>query len=90
MNTYMVTATFSPEDDLPLMNTVLEAEVAQVQALRAEGRLGAVHASPTRGAVFLEVFADDEDSARATVMTLPMSTWWAIDIYPTVSPPSAS
>ena len=87
MNTYMVIATFSPEDDLPLMNTVLEAEVAQVHALRADGRLGAVHVSPARGAVFLEVFADDEDSARTTVMTLPMATWWAIDLFPTVSPP---
>ncbi len=90
MNTYLVTAAFSPADDLPLMNTVLDAEVAQVNALRAEGRLGAVHVSPARGAVFLEVFADDEGSARTTVLTLPMARWWAIDLFPTVSPPPAS
>ena len=31
---------FNPETDLPLMNTVLADEVAQVNALKGEGRLG--------------------------------------------------
>ena len=55
MSTFLVIATFSPETDLPQMNAVIADEVAQVEALRAAGRLGAVHLSPARGAVFLEV-----------------------------------
>ena len=86
MPTFIAVAGFSPETDLPLMSAVIEEEVAQVRALTAEGRLKAVHVSPTRGRVFLEVIADNEDEARATVETLPMSQWWEIDIYPTMGP----
>jgi len=31
--------------------------------------------------------AEAESDARATVLTLPMATWWDIDIYPTLGPP---
>jgi len=86
METFIVVATFSPEKDLPLMNEVMAAEVAQVQVLRAGGRLGAVHISPRRGHVFLEVLAEDEGVAMTTVQTLPMAKWWAIDIFPTMQP----
>ncbi|MCX6434154.1 MAG: hypothetical protein NTX29_15760 [Actinobacteria bacterium] len=87
MGTFIAVATFSPETDLPQMNNVIAEEVAQVRALTAAGRLGAVHISPSRGRVFLEVHADDELGARATVETLPMAKWWAIDVYPTMGPP---
>lgn len=89
MRTFIVVASFSPETDLPQMNTVIAEEVAQVQALTAAGRLRAVHVSVTRGRVFLEVLADDESAARATVDTLPMARWWDIDIFPTMAPPSS-
>lgn len=88
MSTFMVIAEFAPATDLPLMNTVIAEEVAQVQALRADGHLGAVHISPDRGRVFLEVFAADEDSARTIVATLPMAKWWNLDIYSTLAPPT--
>ena len=86
--TFIVVASFSPEDDLPKMSAVIAEEVAQVGALTAEGRLGAVHVSPSRGRVFLEVRAESESDARATVQTLPMAQWWDIDIFPTMAPPS--
>ena len=89
MRTFIVVASFSPETDLPQMNTVIAEEVAQVQALTAAGRLRAVHVSVTRGRVFLEVLAVDESAARATVDTLPMARWWDIDIFPTMAPPSS-
>lgn len=88
MATFIAVASFSPESDLPQMNTVLAEEVAQGRLLTAEGRLGAVHISPTRGRVFLEVHADDEAGARATVDTLPMARWWEIDLFPTMTPPT--
>ena len=83
----MAVATFSPQDDLPQMNAVVAEEVAQVRALTAAGRLGAVHISPSRGRVFLEVRAGNEMDARATVESLPMAAWWDIDVYPTMGPP---
>jgi muconolactone delta-isomerase len=85
--TFIVVASFSAETDLPGMNGVVAEEVAQVGTLQAEGRLGAVHVSPARGRVFLEVRAANEVAARATVETLPMARWWDIDVYPTMGPP---
>lgn len=88
MRTFVVVASFSPETDLPQMHTVIAEEVAQVQALTDAGRLRAVHVSVARGRVFLEVLADDESAARATVETLPMARWWDIDVFPTMTPPA--
>lgn len=88
MGTFIVVASFSPQTDLPQMNAVIAEEVAQVRALTAEGRLGAVHISPAWGRVFLEVHADDEAAATATVETLPMAKWWSLDVYPTMAPPA--
>jgi len=86
MPTFIVVAAFSPETDLPQMTSVVAEEVARVRTLTAEGRLGAVHVSPARGRVFLEVHHDDEAGARATVESLPMARWWDIDIFPTMTP----
>lgn len=87
MATFIAVASFSPETDLPLMSAVIGEEVALVRVLIAEGRLKAVHVSPTRGRVFLEVIAESEQEARATVESLPMAQWWDIDVYPTMGPP---
>ena len=89
MGTFIAMASFSPETDLPQMSTVIAEEIAQVQALRAEGRLGAVHVSAVKGRVFIEVTADDEESARHTVGTLPMAKWWEVEFFPTQGPPPA-
>ena len=89
MATFMVIGAFDPEVDLPQMSTVLAEEVAQVQFLKYEGRLGSVHISPSRGRVFLEIIAKDAAEAQATAETLPMAKWWSIDIYPTVGPPTS-
>ena len=87
MATFIAVASFSPETDLPDMYTVMAEESAKVHQLMAEGRLNAVHASPTRGRAFLEVIAESEDEARSTVESLPMAQWWEIDVYPTMAPP---
>lgn len=83
---FMAVVSFSPERDLPQIMAVIPEEVAQVQRLTAEGRLGAVRVSASRGRVFLEVFAEDDIAARATVETLPMSKWWDIEIFPITEP----
>jgi hypothetical protein len=86
MSTFMVVATFKPDTDMRDVFAVVKEEVAQVEALRAAARVGAVHISMARGTTFLEAFASDEDDARATVATLPMSRWWDLDVYPTTPP----
>ena len=84
----MVIGEFDPVTDLPLMSSVIAEEVAEVQILKSEGRLGSVHVSPTRGRVFLEVTAEDAAAAQTTVQTLPMAKWWDIDVHPTVGRPA--
>ena len=59
MDTFIVVASYDTSSDLSGMMAVRAEEIAQVEALRSEGRLGFVHLSPARGAVFLEVLADD-------------------------------
>ena len=86
MPTFIVICAFDPAV-LPQMSAVIAEEVAQVEILKAEGRLGSVFISPQRGRVFLEVFAEDEAGAEATAQTLPMAKWWELDIYPTMAPP---
>lgn len=87
MSTFIAVGSFSPESDLPLMTGVIDEEVVHVRVLTAEGRLKAVHVSPTRGRVFLEVIAESESEARATVDSLPMAQWWDIEVYPTMAAP---
>lgn len=90
MTTFMVVASFTPETDLPQIREVIAEEVAAVEALRAEGRIGSVHVSPEKGRVFLEVIEESDEAAQATVETLPMARWWAIEIFPTQGPPPPS
>ncbi|MEI6375370.1 MAG: hypothetical protein WCP26_16440 [Actinomycetes bacterium] len=89
MAVYMVVATFRPGTDMAEVHAVADAEGAQVKVLTAEGRMGQIHLAIPQGKVFIEVFADDDAAAEATIMTLPISKWWDLEIYPTVVPPRA-
>ena len=89
MNRTMVVATFKPGTNMQEVFGVVREEVAQVERLRAEHRMGSVHISMIRQTVFIEVFADDEEGVRATIATLPMARWFDIDLYPVTLPPSA-
>lgn len=82
----MVIATFNTGTDMSEVMAVVQDERAHVQVLASEGRIGSIHVSLPRQTVFIEIFADDDASAEATVMTLPMSKWWTLDIYPTPAP----
>ena len=86
MTTHIVVSTFRPGTDMRDVFAVVDQERAQVAALVADGRLGSVHLSPERGTVFLEIFAEDAATARATVASLPMAKWWELDIYPINAP----
>jgi muconolactone delta-isomerase len=82
----MVVCTFKDGTAMDEVFAVVAEEKAQVDALAAEGRLGAIHLSLARGTVFIETFAADIDEADSTVRTLPMSKWWNLDVYPLGAP----
>lgn len=86
MDTFMVVATFKPDTDMSEVFAVVGEEVARVEILRSEGRMGSGHISMPRGTAFIEVLADGEDAAAETVKTLPMSKWWDLDVYPCPAP----
>lgn len=90
MTTHIVVCTFRPDTDMSEVFAVVTEERAQVAALVAEGRMGSVHLSPERGTVFLEVFADDAEAARATAASLPMAAWWDLDVFPIAAPTDPS
>ena len=79
----MVVSTFRPGTDMAEVMQVVAEEQAKVAELKAAGQIGAIFLSTvTRATVFLEIFADDDESARAIVTSLPMAKWWDIDIFP--------
>ena len=86
MDTFMVVATFKPGTDMRDVFAVVKEEQAQVEILRAEGRVGSIHISAARRTTFIEVFHSDERGARTVVESLPMSRWWDLDVYPTAPP----
>ena len=88
MNRYMVIATFRNGTDMSEVFAVAPDEVARVEALRAEGRIGAVYLSLPRGTVFIEVSAADEADVGTVIGSLPMAKWWELDIHPITAPPT--
>lgn len=87
MDSFMVVCTFKAGTDMAQVMAVVAEEQAKVAELKAGGSIGAVYLSTIeRDTVFLEVFADGLDAARATVESLPMARWWDLDIYPINAP----
>jgi len=87
METFMVVSTFTAGTDMTEVMSVVAEEQAKVQELKDLGHIGALYlATRDRGTVFLEIFAADIEAARSTVMSLPMSKWWELDIYPLNAP----
>jgi muconolactone delta-isomerase len=86
MSAFMAVATFQEGTNMDEVFAVREEESKVVHALQGEGRMGAVSISLERGTVFLEITAPDEAKARETVLELPMSRWWNIEIFPLITP----
>lgn len=86
MSAFMVVAVFRPGTEMREVFAVAADEAAQVESLRAEGRLGAVHLSLARGTVFFELDAPDVAGASAVIESLPMARWWDVEVYPIAVP----
>lgn len=91
MKTFIVLCRFRPNTDMTAVAPLLPAERAQVDVLRAEGRLGALFVSLERGTVFLEVRAADAAGAEEAARTLPLARFWDLDTFPIAGgPPPAT
>ena len=89
MNRTIVLATIKHDTNMQEMFAVVREEIAQVELLRSEKRVGAVYLSQSRRTVFIEVFAESDAEVRATIATLPMARWWVLDLFPVSEPPAA-
>ena len=81
MNQFMVVSTFHEGVDMIEVLQVVEEEKAKVKELQDAGRLGGIRLAVPQGKVFLDVFANDETEAMATVQELPMARWWNLVAY---------
>lgn len=93
MANYMIVCTFAPDTAWDDVSAMVADEQTAAQSLQDEGRLLSVRISVKRDKVFLEVVAEDESEAAATVRRLPMSQWWELEVYqiaPPLSAPSRS
>jgi len=81
MTQFMVVSTFFEGVDMQEVLQVVEEEKAKVKELQEQGRLGQIRLAVPQGKVFLDVFANDEDEAKAIVRELPMARWWTLAAY---------
>jgi muconolactone delta-isomerase len=86
MANYMMVCTFTPDAQWDEVTAMVAEEQVAAKTLQDEGRLLGVRVSVKRDKVFLDVVAEDETEARATVGRLPMSRWWDLEAYEIASP----
>jgi len=85
--TFVVVATMNPDIDLDELASLRAAEHEQLERLQAAGRIGTHHLAPTRGTVFLEVFATDEEQVADLLTSLPFARFFEPDVFPIAAPP---
>ncbi len=87
MEKFMVVCTFKQGTEMSDVYAVVPEEQAKATELQAAGKIGAIHlATLSRGTVFIETYAATLEDATATVQSLPMATWWDLDVFPLSAP----
>ena len=82
MDAFMVVSTFKAGTDMAEVMKVVDEEKFKVKELQTEGRIGSVRLAVPNGKVFLDVYAGSKELAAATVLELPMSKWWDLEVFP--------
>jgi len=82
----MVVATFKDGVTPDQIRELIPAEQAQAKLLEEQGALGSIKVAMPRRTVFLEAFAADEESALASIASLPLAALWDLDIFETTPP----
>jgi muconolactone delta-isomerase len=87
MDKFMVVCTFKKGTVMSDVYGVIAEEQAKASELQSVGKLGPIHlATLSRGTVFIETFASSVEEATSIVQSLPMATWWDIDVFPLSAP----
>ena len=87
MNNYMVVCSFKEGTVMSDVYDVIAEEQAKAAELAKDGKVGSIYlATISRGTVFIEVFATSVADATSIVESLPMATWWDIDVFPLSAP----
>ncbi len=87
MDKFMVVCTFKKGTVMSDVYAVIADEQAKAAELQSAGKIGPIHlATISRGTVFIETFASSVEEATSIVQSLPMATWWDIDVFPLSAP----
>ncbi len=87
MDKFMVVCTFKKGTVMSDVHAVIADEQAKAAELQSAGKIGPIHlATISRGTVFIETFASSVEEATSIIQSLPMATWWDIDVFPLSAP----
>ena len=87
MDKFMVVCTFKKGTVMSDVYAVIADEQAKAAELQSAGKIGPIHlATISRGTVFIEMFASSVEEATSIIRSLPMATWWDIDVFPLSAP----
>ena len=89
MNSYMVVATFKADITQDEIRALIPAEQIQAKVLEEQGIIGAIKIAMPKRTVFIEAFGEDDQNVLESIKTLPLSTLWNIELFPT-PPPAGS
>lgn len=81
MKQFMAVSTFLEGVDMQEVLSVVPEEKMKVAELQNAGQLGQIRMAVPRGKVFLDVFAETDQAALEVIQELPMSQWWAIEVF---------
>jgi len=83
---FMVVATFKEGVQMNEIQALIPDEKLRANELQAIGTLGEIKISMPKRTTFIEAHAADELSAMESILSLPMSKLWNIEIFPTTPP----
>ena len=85
----MVVATFKEGVTQDEIRALIPAEQLQAKLLEEQGLLGSIKVAMPKRTVFLEAFGQDDQRVLETILSLPLSDLWDIEVFPT-TPPAGS
>lgn len=85
----MVVATFKPGTHMPDVFALVAEEQAQAAALTEAGKIGQIFLATAQGKVFIHGFGESVEDMEATVLSLPMSKFWVLEVYALAQPGTA-
>jgi hypothetical protein len=89
MKNFIVVATFKDGVTQDEIRALIPEEQARAKVLKEAGSIGFIQVAMPRRTVFLEAFAESEESAIEIIHSLPFIKIWNIEIFETTPPAGA-